>query len=561
MFRSHPRRVELLEGLLGANLIGFHTFGYLRHFRSTVLRVLGVESEVAGVMEPNHKTALGVYPIGINAQKFQEELTGQGFRDKLAKYRENWRGKRIVLSVERLDYTKGILHRLEAIEWFLREHDDADRIVFIFISVPSREDVPEYQDLREEIEYRVGKINGDFATIENSPIHFIHQSVPFTELCALYSLADIALITPLIDGMNLVAKEYVACQEDDPGVLVLSEFAGAAQELVYSMIVNPYDARRTAQALMNALDMPLSDRQERMRYMKDRVLKYDSNYWARSFIVELTQAEPQAPVAVAGEEAVTAIVSRCQAAKRLALFLDYDGTLREFVTEPTKAKPTPDIEKVLKRLKELPNVDTFIISGRKRGDLDLWLGTYGFGLVSEHGAYYRRAGAEEWHELSPNADLSWKNKVIGVFQHYEGSTPGSQIEEKASALVWHYRQADPEFGQWKARQLLSDLRDMLANLPVEIHHGKKIVEVSSMHVNKGAALERIMREEGYDLALCAGDDQTDEMMFRVDAENVVKAKVGSGETHAQYRVETPAAFRDLLHRLSDALTGAPTGAA
>lgn len=263
-FRCHPKRTELVAGMLGADLIGFHTFGYMRHFRSTVLRLLGLESEMMHIRNENgHTSAMGVFPIGINARKFDETLDTPEFAQRHDEFMRANAGKRVVLSVERMDYTKGILHRLDAIEQFLSQLDDAkrDAIKFIFVSVPSREEVEEYKELREETESRVGRINGKCATLNGSPIRFIHGSVNFTDLCALYATADIGMVTPLIDGMNLVAKEYIACQREHNGVLILSEFAGAAEELSNAVLVNPYDARAVAEKLTEALEM--SDEEKR----------------------------------------------------------------------------------------------------------------------------------------------------------------------------------------------------------------------------------------------------------------------------------------------------------
>ena len=555
VFRCHPRRSELLEGVIGADLVGFHTFGYMRHFRSSVLRLLGLESEWGTILHGNHLTSLGVFPIGINAQSFTKELESEPFHKKKGEIARNWHGKRIVLSVERLDYTKGILHRLDAIELFLSRREHADDIVFIFVSVPSRGEVAEYKSLRENIEREVGRINGLYATVRNSPIHFIHQSLPFTELCALYSLADVALITPLVDGMNLVAKEYVACQRFNPGVLILSEFAGAAQELVNAMSVNPYDTAEVADALEQAFRMPLSERRHRIEYMQARVLKFDANHWAQSFLNELQEqsqfhASPQQL-----EEAEDAIIGRLRRANKVAFFIDYDGTLREFERIPDRAVPGKKLKPLLEEL-NAASADVFIISGRKGPILDDWFRGYEFTLIAEHGSNVRIAGEKDWFSLNQSTDFSWKRRVLDILRHYEWSTPGSFVEEKESALVWHYRQSDPEFGQWKARQLLSELYEMLANFPVEIHHGKKIIEVSSIHVNKGAAIEHFLREREYDLAICAGDDQTDEAMFRIDHPVLLRIKVGEGDTRADYRIPDPHHFRQLLRRMIGALKDA-----
>lgn len=555
IFRCHPKRVELVEGLLGADLVGFHTYGYLRHFRSTVLRLLGLESHEAAVSHDNGRTHLGVYPIGINAPKFAEELRSDRGQKAREQIRENFTGRRIILSVERLDYTKGIPNRLEAIDHFLSTYPDRDRIVFIFVSVPSRESVPEYQHLREQVQQQVGEINGRYATMVNSPIHFIYNPVDFEELAALYSLADVCLVTPLIDGMNLVAKEYVSCQEENPGVLILSEFAGAAEELFNAISVNPYDVRQVAHALERALEMPKDERRERMRQMRSRVTSFDAQYWAQSFCQDLVNHDYRAASLDMSEEAERAILERLRSAKRIGCFLDYDGSLREFESEPHRAFPDSEILELIDRLQRVAYVDTYMISGRNKHQLDAWFGQFEITLVAEHGYAFRRPGRAEWDLLNEAADFSWKPRVVEILRDYEGETPGSFVEEKRSALVWHYRKSDPEFGSWKAHTLAGELYEMMANLPVEIHHGKKIVEVSSIYVNKGAAMERFMHEGHYDLGFCAGDDQTDETMFRLERDDMLSVKIGDGPTQATYRVRDPRRFRALLRQMIDVLEG------
>ena len=558
VFRCHPNREDLVAGLLGADLVGFHTFSYLRHFRSCVLRLLGIESQITDVRHDGRTTALGVYPIGINAPRFEAELDSPAFANEYATLAERHRGLKVVLSVERLDYTKGILRRLDAIEEFLGTCADVERVKFVFIAVPSREDVDEYKALREEIESRVGRLNGQYATIHSSPIRFIYHGVSFPELCALYAQSDVAMVTPLVDGMNLVAKEYVACQregDDDgergPGVLILSEFAGAAEELLGAMQVNPYDAAAGARAIAEALEMPADERRRRMRPMRERVMSFDARAWARAFIGDLTApVDRTAGAADRDPEKARAALARAIAGgRRVALFLDYDGTLREIVRDPGAARPTPEIRALLDRLAGLATVETTIVSGRTPADLDGFLGDYArFGFVAEHGAAVRRPGAREWEHLDRDLNLSWTEPVGKILRQFAESTPGTFVEEKRTSLVWHYRRADPELGEWKARHLLLELSGIAANAPITVRRGRKIVEVTSSHVSKGVAVARLLAERPHDLALAAGDDTTDESMFEAAAElrDVLTVHVGEGETRAAYRLRSPAAFRQFL---------------
>jgi trehalose 6-phosphate synthase/phosphatase len=548
VFRCHPHRYELLEGLLGADLVGFHTYGYMRHFKSSVTRLLGLETEMARIHHQNRYCHTGVYPIGINSQAFIDEQATTRFKRKKIELEKTYKKKRIVLSVERLDYTKGLPRRLEAIDRFLAKWKDKDNIVFIFVSVPSRGEVKEYQLLREQIEGLVGRINGRHSTVKNTPIHFIHKPVPFTELCALYALADVCMVTPLIDGMNLVAKEYVACKKDAKGVLMLSEFAGAAEELFKAISVNPYDVDQMADRLKQALTVPEAEKIDRMKGIYERVMEYDAKQWGQMFLDDLHKIEPHIEVKEP-ENVEHEIVERFKKSKKAAFFIDYDGTLSDFYNNPRDAYPRSEAKSVLTQLEEQEDIDTFIVSGRNMEMLSDWLGKYNFTLLSEHGYRFKLPGSDQVYMLSETADLSWKEKVKPVLEYYAGSTPGSFVEEKVSALVWHYRRSDPEFGQWKAHQLLSSLYELIANLPAEVHHGKKIVEVSSMQVNKGVALETFIREKNYDFILAAGDDQTDETMFAIENDNLTCVKVGPGDSRADFRIKNPHLFRQLLTKL------------
>jgi len=546
LFRCHPDREALLKGVLGADLIGFHTYGYLRHFRSTALRVLGLESEVNCIAHDNQKTHVGVYPIGIDSDKFTQTLHSMEYQKYLMDYRETYRDRKVILGVERLDYTKGIPRRLDAIEQFLARSKRREDVVFILVAVPSRGEVREYRELLELVEGKVGRINGKYATVKNIPIHFMYRALSFSELCALYSLADVAMVTPLIDGMNLVAKEYIACQRDKEGVLILSEFAGAAQELFNAHIVNPYDIEQVSRSIEEALSMPPEEKRERSQPMRERVLQQDSRFWAESFILELAHKTNDQEEIVETRQAARETLRPFHKAKHIALFLDYDGTLCELKKKPEDAYPNGEIKTIFTLLAECNDIDVFIISGRQRRDMQLWFARFGFTLIAEHGYYYRRPQDDDWLCLDEKADLSWKEHIRQIFQHYTQSTPGSAVEEKTSSLVWHYRNADPEFGTWKANELMGELMELASNLPVEIHHGKKIVEVGSSQINKGQALEFFLQHNSYDAILCAGDDETDESMFRLDRPEIVSLKIGSGNTHAQYTLPHPAAFRKYL---------------
>ena len=456
-----------------------------------------------------------------------------------------------------MDYTKGILRRLEAIELFLATAPDRDAVKFIFISVPSRGGVEEYQDLRAEVEARVGRINGRYATIRSSPIRFIHDSVDFIDLVALYASADVALVTPLIDGMNLVAKEFIACQREHNGVLILSEFAGAAEELSNALLVNPYDPQAVAETLAAALALPEEERRASNQPMRERVLKYDAQHWARTFIQQLNTPEAAAGATPSNAgEALGRLRESLADGDEVALFLDYDGTLREIEREPRAARPSPEIRELLRQLSARENVDLTLISGRSREDLSEWFSEERFAIIAEHGAAVRRAKRRDWEQWDRDINYGWKDEIREVLRLYEQSTPGSRVEEKRTSLVWHYRSTDPEFGTWKANQLAHELGIMTAHEPVRIRQGRKIVEVTAAGISKGAAVRRLLQEKRSDLVVCAGDDQTDESMLEMEADNLISIKVGPEPSRAHFRIRDPAELRKFLR---DALASAETG--
>ena len=552
IFRCHPRRSELITGMLGADRVGFHAFGYLRHFSSTVHRLLRIETGLTHISDEEHTAALGVYPIGINALRFQETLDSKEFHQRREEFRGAHQGKRLVISVERMDYTKGILHRLEAIDNFLAKSKENNDVRFLFVSVPSREGIEEYQQLVKEVESRVGQLNGKYATLINTPIHFIHGSIPFVDLCALYALADTALVTPLIDGMNLVAKEFIACQRDNAGLLILSEFAGAAEELFNAFLVNPYDSAAVATTLQEALALPVEERRQLIVPMREHVLQYDARHWARSFIDDLVSGiADNGRTAKSNIKAVRDEIEQAiRSGRRIALFLDYDGTLREIEREPSAATPTAAVHELLHRLSQQPNVEVTILSGRSQEDLDAFLNAYPFRLIAEHGATWRPPGQKQWERLDQKLNYAWKERLLPILRIYQQATPGSVIEEKRSSIVWHYRKAEEEFGTWKASRLEQGLSALTANHPIKVRHGKKMVEVTAAENNKGAALARVLEQnKSYGAVLCAGDDLTDESMFELNIPRMLTVKVGPGRTHARFRVIDPAAFRKLLDDL------------
>jgi trehalose 6-phosphate synthase/phosphatase len=559
VFRLLPRREELLRGLLGADYLAFHTYSYLQNFRQSALRVLGLDSRMDAVEVGGRSVRLDALPIGIAPEQFTDLVErDEGTRRRLAEMRERFRGRHLLLSVDRLDYTKGIPERLRAFQRLLEQSPELrGRAVLVQVAVPSRESVARYRELRQEVDKLVGRINGELSTPDWTPIVYIRRAVPATELAALYAAADLAWVAPLRDGLNLVAKEYVACQRGGAGVLVLSEFAGAASEMGEALLVNPYDEERTAETIAAALSMPEAERRERMAALYRRVVRNNVFAWGERFIANLREAA-DARAARAHERAEELPVERASAAFRAAprrlLLLDYDGTLVPFANRPQDAVPPDSLAPALARLAADPANTVALVSGRARADLERWFGRVpGLWLAAEHGAILRSPKTGRWEMYRAGYSDSWKRRVLPVLEHFVNRTPGSFVEIKEFSLVWHYRMADAVFGEWLANELVATLEGMLSETELRAHRGQKIVEVKLIWANKGEVLARLTRDapDPPAFVLAAGDDRTDEDLFASLPEDAWTVHVGPRQTRARFCLHDPAAMRDLLASLAD----------
>jgi trehalose 6-phosphate synthase/phosphatase len=556
VFRILPRREEILLGVLGADYAAFQTHRHLSHFRSSVLRVLGLSSSMERVFLEGRAVQLEARPIGIAPESFVGLLEGdRAVHGALQRLRRRFEGRRLLLSVDRLDYTKGIPERMRTYRRLLgRAPHLREEVVLVQIAVPSRERIPRYRELKEEVDRLVGEINGQFGTPDWTPLVYIRRSVPRADLVALYAASNLGWVTPLRDGMNLVAKEYVACQKDSDGVLVLSEFAGAAAEMGEAVIVNPYDEEQTAMAIERALALPPERRRERMGALHRRVTRNNAFAWAERFIDDLRRAARSrlhagsgSPARLPVEEATLAF----RTCRHGVLLLAYDGTLVPLAPRPSEAVPPPDLVSLLLRLGAGGRHRVAIVSGRSRIDIQRWFGgVEGLWLAAEHGAVLRSPVGHEWAAIRSSPPEDWKARVVPVLEHFVDRTPGSYIEQKEYSLVWHFSMADPEFGEWLANELVASLDELLTETELRALRSHKAVEVKPVWASKGEVVRHLEAAgPAPDFRLALGDDQTDEDLFAVMPPEAWTIHVGTGPTRARFQLGTPQDVRHLLEAL------------
>jgi trehalose 6-phosphate synthase/phosphatase len=552
VFRLLPGewRRDILEGLLGADLIGFHTYEYTHHFLQCALRILGYDHQMSQIVAPDHVVRVDTFPMGIDVEKFSGAPRSAETEREIRELKSNLAGVKLILSVDRLDYSKGIANRLEGFEQFLEENPEHHgKVALLMIVVPSRIGVVQYELMKRQIEELVGKINGRFGGVGWTPVVYQYRHVAFSSLAALYAISDVCLVTPLRDGMNLVAKEYIATRADG-GVLILSEMAGAAKELPEAIIINPNDRGEIASALKEALRMPLPEQQKRHRLMQRRLKRYNVSRWASEFLATLIgmrEVQRRIEFKLLSPAARQEIITRYRAGRRRLFFLDYDGTLTPLVRHPGLAGLDPARRDLLRALAAEPKNTVVVASGRDRRILDEWLGDLPLGLVAEHGAWLKFAD-QPWRRTKPLAN-DWKRELLPILETYADRLPGALVEDKEESVAWHYRMADPEQAGLCAPELIDHLLNLTGKTDLQVIQGDKVVEVRHAGVNKGGAALTWLSHEEYDFILGIGDDTTDEDFFRTLPEEAFSIRVGMSATRAQYNIRNSNEVISLLRAL------------
>ena len=526
--RCLPKRKDILSGPLGATMVGFQSYNFARHFNSCCKRILGFESTSAGVDAYGAHVAVDVFPIGIDV----EAVRSAAFDDPMIEehmraLRKAYGSKKIIVGRDRLDTVRGVSQKLQAFEIFLDRYPEwRDKVVLIQVTSPTSVQ-EEKEDSGHKIENKisslVSRINGEFGSLSHTPVHHYPQYLDTHQYFALLRLADVGLITSVRDGMNTTSLEYVVCQKDNYGPLILSEFSGTAASLANAIHINPWDLGSVADTLNEALNKPLDEKKADHGKLYDYITTHTVGTWTNNFLRRLLTN-----LTSFSQSDLTPLLDRRKmlsryhnSTKRLFMF-DYDGTLTPIVKDPNAAIPTDRVLRTLKSLAEDPRNNVWIISGRDASFLEEWMGHITeLGLSAEHGCFLRRPASETWENLTASMDMAWQKEVFDVFSHYTERTPGSWIERKRVALTWHYRQVDPDFGSYQARDCKKVLEEGVAKKwEVEVMAGKANLEVRPTFVNKGFIANRLIEEYGAEkggekpgFVLCMGDDTTDERKF------------------------------------------------
>jgi trehalose 6-phosphate synthase/phosphatase len=542
-------RESLLNGMLGADVVGFHINDYAQYFLRAVSRTLGYETGTNNVMADGRIIRVDAFPIGIDFKKFDEAARSKKVEKEVKQIKTSLGNRRLLFSVDRLDYTKGFLHRLTGYEYFLEKYPEwREKVVFNMIVIPSRDTIGSYQEMKKEIDALVGRINGKYGTIAWRPIIYQYRSVSFDELVALYNLCDVAVITPLRDGMNLVCKEFAACQTKNSGVLILSEMAGAAAELAEAVLINPTDKTEVASAINKALLLPAKERDLRIQLIRKRLMDYDVFSWAKDYInsvASIKKEQDVRKVVILDKDIKNTIVTSYNSSARRIIFLDYDGTLVPYSRIPELAYPSENTLKLIEKLSSDTKNQVVIISGRTRSFLDEYFSKLSVYLVAEHGAFVKFPSHKWQSEF--DTDQSWKISILPILDRYTNHCVGSFIEEKTTSLVWHYRNLEASLAYLKVNQLREELRIVISNdTRLCMMEGNKVVEIRLSGYDKGFAAMKFLKETHFDFLLAIGDDKTDEDLFRVLPPDAFTLKVGVVPSLAKYNLKNQSDVSTLL---------------
>ena len=498
IYSQLPWRRQVVDGLLGADVIGFQRAADAGNFSRAVRRLFGYKTHGTIIDTPagNGETRRVVarhFPISIDAAGFEEIARRPDVQARAREIRESLGNpETIMLGVDRLDYTKGIRHRLKAFGELLRDGRlKVEDVTLVQVASPSRERVETYRQLRDEIELAVGRLNGDYSTLGHQAVAYLHHGYPREEMVALYLAADVMLVTALRDGMNLVAKEYVACRFDADGVLLLSEFTGASDELRQAVLVNPHDIEGLKDAIVESIQMPKRERSRRMRALRRRVRENDVAKWSATFLETLTGAGIIAPGV---SDPLQAAISTLASTERLLVALDFDGTLAPLVDRPEDARATDRSRAAIERLAVADDTRVAIVSGRALASLDEVASPPDGTLLSgSHGVELQLDPAGVTIDLR-DSEMAKLERLSSIVEEVAAGADGAWIERKPAGLALHTRRLNTTAGT----ALQHSARDKVEAelLGITVRTGKAVLEFAVRSSDKGESLARLRQHVG-----------------------------------------------------------------
>ncbi|MDL2341525.1 MAG: bifunctional alpha,alpha-trehalose-phosphate synthase (UDP-forming)/trehalose-phosphatase [Patescibacteria group bacterium] len=551
-FAKLPEANQLLSGVLGADLIGFHTKNYVSNFLKTVQAFdLGLSADDQLIL-PDRTVQVTNFPMGIDYEKFTAARKLPAVKTATKELKQRYKGLKIIAGVDRLDITKGFAERLIAYRDFLRQFPkEHGKIVFVLVGAPSRGEIDAYQQLSKKVDDLVAAINHEFGTPKWQPVDYNNQGLNFEALTALFQIADIAFIAPLRDGMNLVAKEYIASKKKN-GVLILSETAGAAHELQDALLVSHKKPASLVAAIDQALHMRRREARGRFRRMQRHLADNTVHTWASDFMTTLQKPVPGTPKLLTRTltpKLQTVIHARYLQANKRLILLDYDGTLVPFNGDYATNRAPKSLIQLLAKLTADPANTVVIASGRSADDLDACFDSLDVNLVAEHGAMIKSAGQHQWKTLV-RSEGRWKRQLLPILRKYAAVTPLARVEEKPHSLVWHYRQSPPYYAQKNVVILKRILKPIVKSFGLTILAGNKVLEIKDPAITKGTAITKWLTKD-YDFIVAIGDDITDEDLFTALPAASYTIKVRNGRTAANYRLASDKAVVSFLARLKN----------
>ncbi len=496
IFRLLPWREEILNGLLGADVIGFHTYGYVRHFLSSVLRILGYDHEFNKVKLGNRNVTIDLFPMGIDYDKFNQAPAKKEVQNEISNIKKEKGEARIILSVDRLDYTKGVPERLRAFDYFLEKNPQYQgKVTLIIIAVPSRTKIEKYEELKIEVNELVGDINGKYGTLNWSPVQFLFKSIPFKRLVALYNYADVCLVTPLRDGMNLVSKEFVAASHNK-GVLILSEMAGSSYELSNAINITPTRKEEIADSILKALQMSKKEQIKRLQMMQKRIENYNVKKWANSFVNTLVNTKPKIDKNETqnfDQQKILKITNDYKKARHRLIIIDYDI----FKTQNKK-----DLFNWLKHLTKDKSNSLIILSEAIPEELHKIFMNINCYILSEYGQHFYNS--KKWETLQ-RKNTAWMKDIEPIIQMHKENTPGAFVEKRSNSIKWFYQRAEPELAQLRKKELQDTLTYFSRDFDVDIIEGKNFLEIKSSSTKVNDVIYNIVQNNNFDFFLVIGN--------------------------------------------------------